>query len=198
MSETELATINPCSSRELSPISRPLDVALSRACNALQNGRLPATALAEGARLALLRREQDLDAALAPASPERIRKVLATISDMPSKTEEDRAKLRFALERDVADLSEFPEWALAAAARAYRKGSVGDGVWRPTVGQLAAYCRQKLATVHAERARIRAVLTAKIEPSCKPIDPERRGELAALLRSLGDKLTDHERSLGAG
>jgi hypothetical protein len=42
------------------------------------------------------------------------------------------------------------------------------------------------------------VLTAKIEPPRKPIDPERRGELAASLRALGDKLVDHERSLGAG
>lgn len=198
MSEAELATINHHSSRELSPMSPPLDTVLSMASNALENGRLPATALADGARQALARREEDLAGSLAPASPERIRKVLATISDMPSKTEEDRAKLRFALERDVTDLAEFPEWALAAAARAYRKGIVGDGVWRPTTGQLAAYCRQKVAAAIAERARILRVLMAHLESPRKPISEERRGEMAASLRALGDKLVDHERSLGPG
>lgn len=177
-------------------MSRHLDSALSRAGNALECGRLPPMALADGARQALIRREQDLDSHLAPASAERIRMVLATISDMPSRTEEDRAKIRFAIERDVADLSEFPEWALAAAARAYRKASVGDGVFRPTTGQLAAYCRQKVAGAIAERARINAVLTAKVEPPCKPIDAERRSELAASLRALGERMVDSERSLG--
>jgi len=169
-------------------MSRPLGDALSLACNALTNGRLPANALAEGARQALARRADDLARALSPASPERIRIILATIADMPSRTEEDRAKLRFALERDVADLSEFPEWALAAAARAYRKREVGDDVFRPTTGQLAVVCRQRTAAAVVERRRIAAVLTAEIEPPRKPIEPARRAELAAALRAFGEKL----------
>lgn len=165
-------------------MSQALDLALSTAVMALEGGSLPATALPEGARLGLGRRIRELDASLARASDDMIRKILATIADMPSRVETDPAKLRFALERDVSDLSEFPEWALAAAARAYRKGEIGDGPWRPTTGDLATYARQRVAAHRRERERIERVLRAKIEPPKKPASAEQRKASADRLRAL--------------
>lgn len=169
-------------------MSRPLDLALSAAANALEGGRLPTGALADGARLALSTRAKTLAEALAPTPVERVKMLLLTIEDMPSRTEEDRAKLKFAVERDASDLSEFPEWAIVAACRAARKGDVGDGVWRPTTGELVKFCRAKLAALRSERAKIAAVLAAKVDPP-REIDAERRREMADRVRKLAAQMT---------
>ena len=169
-------------------MSRPLDLALSVASSALESGRLPANALAEGARLALVTRARTLAEALAPTTTERVKALLLTIDDMPSRTEDDRAKLKFAIERDASDLSEFPEWALVEAFRSARKGEIGDGLWRPTIGQLASFCRQRVSALRSERAKIAAVLAAKVDPP-REIDAERRREMADRVRKLAAQMT---------
>lgn len=165
-------------------MSQALDVALVRAVSAAEEGSLTERELPAGARLALASRARQLSDALAPSEPETVRKILSTLSDMPSQTEADRAKLRFALERDVSDLREFPEWALAAAARAYRKGEVGEGKWRPTAGELATYCRRKVLAHAKELLKIERVLKARVEPPRKPISPEQRKSMADQMRAV--------------
>lgn len=186
---TTLPSTQAPSSREPHPMSQALDIALARAVMAIEEGSLSAQALPEGARLGLATRARELDASLARAHADAIKKILATIADMPTKVETDAAKLRFALERDVSDLSEFPEWALAAAARAYRKGEVGDGHWRPTAGDLASYARQRVAAHRREREKIGQVLRARMTPPQKAASPEQRKRVADGLRELAARLS---------
>ena len=184
MTKTALQSISPASSDEPHPSSQALGLAVSRAMNALNHGALlPVDALPPAARLGLQNRLADLRGALVPASREAIRAILLTLSDMPTQVEADPAKLRYSLERDVADLSAFPEWALADAARAYRRGEIGDGHWRPTAGEVAKSARERIYEWSKEAARISRVLNARIAPASKPIDPERRKELADMLRA---------------
>ena len=111
-----------------------------------------------------------------------------TLADMAGPTEQDPAKARFALERDISDLSSLPEWALALAARAYRRGEVGEGRWRPTAGELARLARQKCDWARAEKARIDKVLAAKVDSEPR-VSPEKRAELAKLVRNAASGMS---------
>lgn len=183
MTKQELQSISPASRPEPPPMSQGLHTALRIARNALVGEReLLPEALPQMARIGLKNRLADLRMGLAPAERSRIREILATLADMPKQVENDPTKQRYSLERDVVDLSEFPEWALASAARAYRKGEVGDGRWQPTAGELAILAREKVQRFAEEAAQIDAVLRAPVAMPHKPIDPERRKELANLVR----------------
>lgn len=183
MTKQELQSTSQGSrSVEPHPSSQALGSALSRARNAIEGGELPPGALPDAARSGLRNRLADLRPALLPATREAVRAILTSLSSMPAQAESDPDKLIYALERDVHDLSDLPEWALAAAARAYRKGEVGDGHWRPTAGELSKLAREKLRRWSEEAAQIDSVLRARIAPSSKPIDPARRKELADMLR----------------
>jgi hypothetical protein len=160
-----------------------LGLALSRAKNAIDHGFIPCDALPSAARHGLQNRLSDLRGSLAQATRDQVRAVLLTLADMPRSVESDPAKVLYSFERDVADLSIFPEWALAAAARAYRRGELGDGHWRPTVGELSKAVRAKTKDWFEEAAKISAVLNARIAPASKSLDPERRKELANMLRA---------------
>ena len=94
--------------------------------------------LPDATRQALSARQVCLAEALAPANDRQIRAVLATLADMPAAAESDHLKARFALERDILDLKGLPEWAIADAARAYRRGEVGDGRCAPLQGSSKA------------------------------------------------------------
>jgi hypothetical protein len=183
MTKQELQSTFQACSVEPHPSSQALGLALSRAKNALDHGDLPADALPSAARHGLQNRLADLRAALSPATRDQVRAVLATLSDMPTRAETDPAKLLYSFERDVADLSDLPEWALAAAARAYRRGEVGDGHWRPTAGEVAKLARDKVRHWCEEAAKISAVLNARIAPASESLDPGRRKELADMLRA---------------
>ena len=183
MQTTELSTIPHPSRRECSPMSRPLGDALIRAYSELRFGELTTAHLPSGARLGLKSRRHELETALTPAEPDRIRIILATLADMPAQVETDPAKIRFAMERNLADLAEFPEWAIAAAARSYRKGEVGDGKWRPTAGELAKFARARVRAWREELAKIEAVLSAPAIAAPEAIDAERRKQVADGVRA---------------
>ena len=183
MTKQELQSRSPACSVEPHPSSQALGLALSRAKNALDHGDLPADALPSAARTGLKNRLDDLRMGLAPATRDQVRAVLLTLADMPRSVESDPAKVLYSFERDVADLSIFPEWALAAAARAYRRGELGEGHWRPTVGELSRAARAKIKDWCEEAAKISAVLDARIAPASESLDPGRRKELADMLRA---------------
>lgn len=193
MPKQELQPSSPVSRTEPHPASQALGLALSRAASALTNGELPPDALPSAARHGLQNRLADLRVALAPAKPDAVRAILLTLADMPTKGESDPAKLRYSLELAVSDLEGLPEWALASAARAYRRGEIGDGHWRPTAGELAKLARERLLDWHKEASQIDAVLTARIEPGSKPIDADRRKRLADMLREAAAGLVDRDR-----
>lgn len=165
-------------------MSQALSMALTRATNALRDGLTPAD-LPSGTREGLVTRGQELALALAPADPNRVRLILATLADMAGPTETDPNKARFAIERDVADLSGLPEWALAAAARAYRRGEVGDGRWRPAAGEVAKLARAKCEAARAEAYRIERVLKAKVQDR-KPIAKEQWEALRNSIKAMAD------------
>lgn len=185
MTGTTISNVKPASGPPR-PASRELDMALSKAFTAIENGNLPAAALPSGARVGLVSRSRALDEALAPALRHDILMILASISNMPTKTEIDPARVKAFLEVDVADMiaSKLPAWSLEAAARAHRLGDVGDGHWRPTAGDIVTCARQKAAAAYRERQQIAAVLSAKIEPPKKPASAEQRKEMAERIRAL--------------
>lgn len=185
MTRNEIATTRPINAAPRLA-SQALDLALAAAVSSLENGHLPADSLPSGARVGLASRARYLDDAMTPATREAVASVLASVSNMPSKTEIDPAKVKAFLELDMADIiaSKLPIWALEAAARAYRLGDVGEGHWRPTAGDLVTCARQKAASAYRERQQIAAVLSAKVDPPKKPASPEQRKELADRIRAL--------------
>jgi hypothetical protein len=174
--------------REPSPISPDLDFALRRALMTIESGgALTSNDVPSDTCRDLVTRRQELADCLMPAAPDRIRQILATLADMPAQAETDPTKARFALERDVADLNLIPEWALIAAARAYRRGEIADGKWRPTAGQIAKLARFKCEPAHIQAAQIDRVLAAKSDAAPK-VSADRRKELSAMLRGLAASL----------
>jgi hypothetical protein len=86
----------------------------------------------------------------------------------------------------AADLAELPPFALAEACRAYRRGTLGDGKWAPTPGEIYQAALSFMAGPIKERNEIRSILLAKVEQP--KISPERRAELAAEMRRVADSL----------
>jgi hypothetical protein len=191
MQTMALPSISPASRSPLRPLPRTLDLALSRTLSAVgtQGGNLMRGDMPDDVRQALATRHALLAEALAPADKNQIRAVLATLADMPATSESDPWKARFALERDILDLRGLPEQALASAARAYRRGEVGDGRWRPTAGQLARLAREKCATATRELQRISRVLNAPVQAEALAA-PERRRAVLAMMHSLAVQLSE--------
>lgn len=185
MNSREIA-VNQPNSVPPRPMSLQLDLALSVAYSALENGILSEAAFPSGVRVALESRARVLDASLTPAPRDAILTVLASISGMPTKAETDPANVKAFLTIEASDLSAsgLPAWALETAARAYRLGYVGDGHWRPTAGDLASNARARVTAVYRERERINAVLRARIEPVKKSASAEQRKAVADGMRSL--------------
>jgi hypothetical protein len=192
MQTTALPSISPAC-KQPAPLPRSLDVATSQTLSMIvaQGGKLMAKDLPDAARQALSARQICLAEGLAPANDRQIRAVLATLADMPAAAESDPLKARFALERDILDLTGLPEWALADAARAYRRGEVGDGRWRPTAGQLARLAREKCAAARREHQEISRVLSAPLETEALA-GPEQRKAVLDMMRSLAAQLSDVE------
>jgi len=162
--------------------------ALGAASGSIREERLPAAL-----RARLERRREDVALALRPAPRERIAAVLASLDGMVARGESDAAEAEFAFRRDVEDLVGAPEWALEAAAAAFRRGEVGEGKFRPTAGELRREASRRAAGYAEEAAKIERVLRARIEAAPAPLGPERRRRLAEALRgALADASLDGE------
>lgn len=59
-------------------------------------------------------------------------------------------------------LTKFPAWAVETACMQFLDATTGSGIHAPKPGEIAAVCRQLLATAQEERAKINAVLDAEI------------------------------------
>jgi len=189
----EVSTLPSVSPRAPQPMSIQLSNALSIAANAAGAGDLTEATLPSGARLGLQTRLRELAAALEFPRQDRVRSIITNLGTMPTKAEDDPAVQRFVLEQYVAICSDVPEWALDWAAWQFLKQEAGTG-FRPSAGELRAFAMRRVEGLIAEQQRIDAVLRAKIAPGGKPIDAERRKELADMLRSAGEDLAARGRA----
>jgi hypothetical protein len=170
-----------------------LAISLSRAVSALDEGSLTADALPSGPRAGLASRRQQLREALAPCGPQRAAANLATLANMSFRGEPSQAMLTAIGKQDVADLADLPEWALAAACKAYRLAEIGDGHWRPKAGELRTEALRRAETHMRELAQIERVLAAPLALGRRPpATPEQRAEMSRRLRDLGARLAMSE------
>jgi hypothetical protein len=82
----------------------------------------------------------------------------------------------------AADLAELPPFALAEACRAYRRGTLGDGKWAPTPGEIYQAALKFMEAPVKERREITSILLAKVEEP--QITTERKAELVAEMRRV--------------
>jgi hypothetical protein len=158
----------------------------SSALMALENGTMTPDTLPSEPRVALQRRGEQLRLALEPCGAARARVVYATLAAMVARNETNPEVARAVAAQDVADLSSLPDFALTAAATAYRVGQLGDGKWRPTAGELAVEARRRASDHRIELAKINLVLAGadKAKPSEPRVSRERWKELSDMLASV--------------
>jgi hypothetical protein len=173
----------PLVPREPARLDLSLRAALDAAYAEASFGAVSEARLPSALRLGLERRREDLGAALKGASEARILAALATLQRMVARAEGDAEEAEFAMRCDLADLAGVPAWALEAAAAAFRRGEAGAGKFRPTAGELRREAMRRVEGYAEELARIDRVLRARIEPARKPLDPDRRRELAEAMRA---------------
>jgi hypothetical protein len=177
----EVTTLKPLG-REPALCSYQLQAALARASNTYEDGTIAHDALPAGARLALETRGRELGDLLLPADESRIRLILTTLVDMGGRLNVDPKAQKFAVARDVSDLSGLPEFALAASARAFRRGEVGSATFAPTTAQIRKLAVEKARPWREEHERIKLVLNAKVLDA--PPSPEKRAEMIERFRAL--------------
>jgi hypothetical protein len=156
--------------------------ALARALNALVDGEMTEASLPNGARIGLETRLRELMSALELPRPQRVRAIVAQLATMPGRTESDPEKRRLEFEQYLAIVADVPEWALEWSVMAFLKNETGNAPFRPTAGEVRSFAMRRVEGVIAERQRIERVLRAKIAPPSKTIDPEKRKQLADLMR----------------
>lgn len=173
-----------------------LGVALMSATIALDVGAFTDESLKSGPRAGLEQRKATLGSSLRPCHADRIIHIYASLGGMPARGEDDPAKAQFLFKQDVADLSDagVPEFALDAAARAFRQGSVAGraGPFRPTVAELITEAHKFAAPWHAEYAKIKRVIAAASAPKAiaapsggRPVSPDAWAALKSSIGNLG-------------
>lgn len=167
-----------------------LEAALSFGLSALDTGYLHRESIPEGALVKLLDRRHALEASLVPAPRNVIGKVLALLGNMPAKSVPNEEELAAFLTQDIEDLSDISSWALEDAARAYRRAEIGDGLWRPTAGQLRKEAREREVPARAELHRISKLLGAKALELPRPeyIPKSEVEAIHARIRSIANNL----------
>jgi hypothetical protein len=107
---------------------------------------------------------------------------------MPAPAEDDPATARALFEIAVSDLEDerLPEFALLAAAKAFRMHRVPGrkGSWRPTPGDIRVEAARQAARWRHEHRRIASVLSAKAEPPRQIVSRERFAELQGRLTAI--------------
>jgi hypothetical protein len=147
--------------------------ALAMGLSALQEGSLHSGVVPNGALVSLRSRRAQLEACLAPASTEVIVVALASLGNMPGQSIPNPTEVAALAAQDVEDLADVPGWALVEAARAYRRGEVGDGKWRPTAGQLRKEAIKRATAVRGEVWRIKRLLDAPSLTAPAPVYVEK-------------------------
>jgi hypothetical protein len=90
------------------------------------------------------------------------------------------------LDQEIHDLSDVPFWALLESAKAFRRGDVGDGKWRPRSGQLRKLAMQLAGPFIEEMAQMERVLAAPIVETRTPAD---RKVMLGKLRAVVSEFT---------
>ena len=144
---------------------------MSVGLEAIEMGNLHREVVPSGALASLKVRRSTIEASLISASPDAraIGAVLASLGGMQARTLADPDEARAVLMQAIEDLSDVPLWALERAAKAYRKGDVGDGKWRPTPGELCIEARRQMAPVKGELYRLRKLLDHRDLERPKPV-----------------------------
>ena len=137
-----------------------VEVALSAGLVALDSRLLCRETVPNGALVSLKNRRRDIDDCLTPAPQKTIAKVLTSLGGMPAQSVANSDEAAALARQDVEDLADVSAWALESAARAYRRGEIEDGKWRPTAGQLRKEARRRENDVRAELYRINRLLNA--------------------------------------
>ena len=145
-----------------------VEAALSFGLSALESGYLNRETIPRNLVETLRDRKADIAAALRPATRGAIAKVLASLNGMPSQSVVNTQEMAAMLRQDVDDLEGLSEWALDAAARAFRRGEVGDGKWRPTTGQLRKEARARETQPRGEAYKIGKLLDAPAMHAPRP------------------------------
>lgn len=149
-------------------MSRALEVALSAGLVALDSGLLCRETIPSVELAALRSRRQEIVDCLKPASRKTIAMVLASLAGMASQAVSDADEAAAMARQDIDDLSDLSAWALESAARAFRRGEVDDGKWRPTTGQLRKEARRRENDVRAEWYKIGRLLDAPAISAPRP------------------------------
>lgn len=169
------------------PMLQAVAEGLSAGLAALDNDMLHRETVPVAVVHSLRLRRQELMAALAPAPRPFILKVLASLNGMAARGVASEAESLAMARQDAEDLSDVAPWALEAAARAFRRGEIGDGKWRPTAGELRKEARRREDEPRAELFRIGRLLDAPTLERPKPvmIDKARMDGLSAEVHKFG-------------
>lgn len=178
------------------PIDPSLEAALSAVSGAIDwgTGLLPVDrSLSPILRERLASRADDVFRWLAPCGPDRLGEpsparimaaaLLAVLPVQGGKgSVEDAEKVQGLYVRALADL---PRFALrAACATALTRGLGGNRKFAPSPAELRAEAEREAHPLRDEAARLRRVLTARIEPP-RPSDEVRRASAAAARKAFG-------------
>ena len=161
-----------------------------------RNEPIPHSVFDLRARAGLIARRVELREGMKPGDAAKIGQVLMTFVDMRGGFRPASAEQANYLDRlRAVDLSEVPFWALAEAARAYRRGEIGTGITRPTAGQLRKLAEDRAAPLFTEMRDIERVLESPTAPEPTEEDRARKKALAHRMRELAATLTQ---SAGGG
>ncbi|PVE25411.1 hypothetical protein DC522_05820 [Microvirga sp. KLBC 81] len=142
-----------------------------------------------------------MERALVRATETEIRSMVSTLrAAFPTHGITDSASAEMNVKLFVAALSVFPAWAVSEACRRVLEGRAGiNTAFAPTPPQMAELCREIVSPFLEERAKITALLTAKVYTL--PTDEERQrvaDGLAALLEDLKRVPDDRKREVDIG
>jgi hypothetical protein len=177
----ELRTIRAAAdSLAPAPASPAFATALRRAVSGIEGSVVAAELIPAPFAAALDRRRRGLQPALRPAARPELGAIIASLEGMVARSETGTEAL-FAVERDLADLAGPPLWALEQAAQEFRRGVIGDGRFRPTIGQVRRRAVELAAPFAAELWAIDRVLAAEARA---PPTAEERARALKLARRL--------------
>lgn len=163
--------------------------ALSAGLVALDSGLLCRETVPSGALVSLRNRRSDIEAALVGAPRKVIASVLASLGGMPTQSIPNNDEVAALTRQDVDDLSDVSAWALEDAARAFRRGEIGDGKWRPTAGQVRKEARRRENEARAELYSIHRLLDAPALSAPRPSYIP-KAEVEALHKRIGFLATE--------
>ena len=138
----------------------------------------------------------EVDASLRPAPKSRIIAILGQLGFMAMRRVDDEAAIAQA-QLELRTLQNLPEFALEAAVLAFVEGRKGDGHFRPMPGELLQEAERRCERLRLARHWLDKAIAASRRPANEKLSPERRAELAGMLRWAPQSVRDLQAELGA-